>query len=270
MVGPAGYGPSAQAPRLERSDAPAWTTLEACAVPETVCGKEEVEEDDACASPWALEAGLGLYSQYVWRGFLVGDDPVLQGSVTLDYKDFSFNVWGNVDLTDVHETEWDLNEVDLTLDYSRGFRLGCVPLEGSAGAIAYFFPVTDTPTLLEFYAGLSADVFLQPSLFVYREVLDQEYTYVSLDLGHTFDLGCLSLDLGAGVGWGDHAWHRVLHDVGGEAFHEFHCRAALQIPRGDWTFSPTFWWSSLFRDEVRGVAEQSDLFVAALVVSYTF
>lgn len=249
--------PPASAPALERA-------------PVSLTDLPEPSEPSGYVSPWAAEVDLGLYSRYVWRGFLVTDDPVIQGSVTVDYKDLSFNVWGNVDTTDANGTEWDLNEINLTLDYGRAFAIGCVDLEWSVGAIGYFFPITDTPTLLEVYAGISADVLLQPSLFVYREVLDQEYTYAAFDIGHAFDLGRPMLDLAAGVGWGDHNWHRVLHGVSGESFHEFHARAALDIPVGCFTISPTVWWSSLFRSEVREAQPKSDLWVVALVVSYGF
>ena len=259
--------PPATAPRLARPSVSLGVTPAVSGSP-AVAGADRTSP--AYESPWFAEVDVGLYSRYVWRGFLVTDDPVVQGSLTVDYRNWSVNVWANVDTTDVNDTEWNCNEINVTLDYTRSFSLGCVDLEASAGAIGYLFPITDTPTLLEFYVGVGADVFLHPSLFVYREVLDQEYTYASFDLGHSFLGRGWELDLGAGIGWGDHAWYDVLYGRSGAAVHEFHARAALHLPRGRFTLSPTCWYSSLLASKARDVQHPADLFVAALILSYTF
>jgi len=227
------------------------------------------EEADACPR-WTFSAEAGLYSKYVWRGLLIGDDPVVQGSVTAVNGDFSLNVWGNLDLTDVHDTENELNEVDITPDFTHRIKETGVPLDLSLGAIAYLFPATDTGTILEVYAALSADVFLEPAITVRREVRRFDYTYVSLDVGHTFDFGCWELELDGGVGWGNARWHEASDGKRGAGLHDVSMSVAAVIPRGRWSFVPKIWYSSLLGSELRGTVDKPDLWVAALIVDYSF
>ena len=43
-------------------------------------------------------ADISVLSKYVWRGYELNDDSlVLQPSVTVGYKGFSLNLWGNLD-----------------------------------------------------------------------------------------------------------------------------------------------------------------------------
>jgi len=50
-----------------------------------------------------LSADVAFLSQYIWRGYeLSKDSLVIQPSVTVAYKGFSLNLWGNFD-TDVYE-----------------------------------------------------------------------------------------------------------------------------------------------------------------------
>ena len=78
---------------------------------------------------WAAEeakpsasADIGVFSKYVWRGYeLSKDSAVIQPSLTVGYKDFSFNLWGNLD-TDVYsdpQGQSQFNETDMTLSYAR-------------------------------------------------------------------------------------------------------------------------------------------------------
>ena len=79
-----------------------------------------------------VDAEALVVSKYVWRGLEVNEDPVLQPALTVTYGGFSFNIWGNMDLTDFGEDECvytsdcesragQFTEIDLTLDYSRSF-----------------------------------------------------------------------------------------------------------------------------------------------------
>ncbi|MCJ7602617.1 MAG: hypothetical protein MUO63_14100, partial [Desulfobulbaceae bacterium] len=83
----------------------------------------------AASTAWAEEEptadlSVSALSKYVWRGFeLSKDSIVLQPSMTVGYKGFGFNLWGNLD-TDQHEfvavenensSSW--TETDMTLSY---------------------------------------------------------------------------------------------------------------------------------------------------------
>ncbi|MBI4800110.1 MAG: hypothetical protein HY794_15555, partial [Desulfarculus sp.] len=49
---------------------------------------------------WSVDLILPYYSKYLSRGALTVDDPVLQPGLTVAAHGFSFNVWGNYNLTD--------------------------------------------------------------------------------------------------------------------------------------------------------------------------
>ena len=84
----------------------ATTLLLAAGIP-TAMAEEEAPSADA---------SFAFLSKYVWRGFELSDDSiVIQPSMTVAYKGFGMNLWGNLD-NDYFATEtnkW--NETDLTL-----------------------------------------------------------------------------------------------------------------------------------------------------------
>jgi len=41
-----------------------------------------------------------FYNKYIWRGFLLDDDPVFQPSFTVSATGFAVSGWGNFDLDD--------------------------------------------------------------------------------------------------------------------------------------------------------------------------
>jgi len=84
-------------------------------------GMAYAEEDKPTA-----DLTFGAYSQYIWHGFeLSKDSLVIQPSMTVAYKGFSANLWGNLDTDQYSDTtdgtnNW--NETDMTLAY--GWEMG--------------------------------------------------------------------------------------------------------------------------------------------------
>ena len=79
----------------------------------------------------SADLSVSLLSKYVWRGYeLSNDSIVIQPSMTVGYKGFGFNLWGNLDTDQDEELfgtdggNW--NETDMTLSY-----------DGSAGMVGY-------------------------------------------------------------------------------------------------------------------------------------
>ena len=61
---------------------------------------------------------VGLYSQYIWRGYeLSKDSIVIQPSMTVSYKGFGFNLWGNLDTEEYATNDNNFTETDMTLSY---------------------------------------------------------------------------------------------------------------------------------------------------------
>jgi hypothetical protein len=154
-----------------------------------------VKEDKPTAS-----VGVDLLSQYVWRGFALSRrSAVLQPSLTVGYRGFSLNVWGNFDasenapaaITDRKGAKW--NETDLTLGYTRDLYQGDLlkTLTLNLGAIYYAYDGTIYPQgdSLEIYYGLAADFGLAKlTLTGNSEVMHYPGTWLTVGVSRVFEL----------------------------------------------------------------------------------
>ena len=168
------------------------------------------------AGAWAAEASLDLVvnSHYVWRGQVLNDEPVFQPSVTISKGGFSFNWWGNLNLTDnITGDAHEFSEHDVGISYARPCPL--TGAEVTLGLVNYDFPnvaadqtATGVDALSknthEVYLSYSlAEVPLAPTLLVSYDFNEVKDVYVNLAVSHSIDLvEKLSLDLDASVGFG--------------------------------------------------------------------
>ena len=155
---------------------------------------------------WAAEeakptasADVSVLSQYIWRGYeLSKDSVVIQPSITVGYKDFNFNLWGNLD-TDVYSDprgQSQFNETDMTLSYGKTFGMVNV----GVGYIYYGLDGVDDSQ--EIYLSLGLDTLLSPTLTVYREIAHLPSWYISLGISHSFELPKkITLDLAGSAGY---------------------------------------------------------------------
>ncbi len=160
-------------------------------------GVAMAEEEKPTAS-----VAVSALSKYVWRGFeLSKDSIVLQPSMTVAYKGFSANVWGNVD-TDyyVQGTEnsntnyW--NETDFTLAYD--WTMGPVGL--TAGYI--YYGLDGIPDTQEVFGRAAWNTLLTPTLSVYRDFDDLPGWYLTLGVSHSVPItDGIGLNLSAQVGY---------------------------------------------------------------------
>jgi uncharacterized protein (TIGR02001 family) len=152
----------------------------------------------ACAEEDKPTANLtvGAYSQYIWRGFEMSKDSVVvQPSMTVAYKGFSANLWGNLDTdpySDTTDESNNWNETDMTLAY--GWEMG--PAAFSVGYIYYALDgMEDTQ---ELFASAALKTILKPTLTVYRDTDFYPGWYTTLGISHSFPVqGDITLDLGA-------------------------------------------------------------------------
>jgi hypothetical protein len=162
--------------------------------------KPAIEEDAAQKPTFNLSADF--LSQYVWRGFALSNRSlVIQPFMTIGYKGFAANVWGNLDTDENDEFRPDgqanWNETDLTLSYSHKIYKG---LSATIGGIYYALDNADDS--LEVFGGLTADLtWLTAKATVFREVLHYPGWWFQLDVSRSFPLPWYetSLDLGTGV-----------------------------------------------------------------------
>ena len=153
----------------------------------------EEEKPPAEEKPTA-DFSVSAMSKYVWRGQeLSRDSIVIQPSMTVGYKGFSLNLWGNLDTkpylgdNDNNSAHW--TETDFTLSYSRSFG----PVTAGVGYIYYALASlapggADPLDSQEVYVSLALNTLLTPTLTVYKEISHYEQWYFLLGVSHAFTL----------------------------------------------------------------------------------
>jgi len=183
-------------------------------------------------------------NRYIFRGAeLSTASLVLQPSVTINYKGFSLNVWGNLD-TDQHQTQaftpgrytdasgmpvgegqtsW--NETDVTLSYT--YNIDKLALTG--GYI--YYGTNYTQQTQELYVSTTYDMIAHPTLSIYLDIDAHPGVYFNLSFSQSLPVyklstGDVTVDLGAGFGYYD------VYDPGEKysAFHDGNVKAGLTIP----------------------------------------
>ena len=166
-------------------------------------------KEPAAAPPEPEEKPTGDFtvtamSQYFWRGYeLSRNSIVIQPSMTVGYKGFSANIWGNLDTkpyspaTASYTGTW--NETDLTLSYSK--TLGLFNVGG--GYIYYSLAslnkdAADRDDSQDLFATVSLNTLLTPTLTLYKEIDHYRNWYFLLGISHLFELNkVVSLKLAA-------------------------------------------------------------------------
>ena len=160
------------------------------------------------AEKLGISASLDYFTDYVWRGLVINDRPVLQPSFTISQEianagTFSLNFWGNYDLTNANGTKNRLSEIDYTASYSSSSE--SFGLE--VGIIHYTFPATEDSATTEAYirAAYALDaVPLAFSLAVFYDFDEIEGFYFLGKIESSITLiPKLSLDLSFSTGYGD-------------------------------------------------------------------
>jgi hypothetical protein len=174
-------------------------------------------EDDS----FSISADVGVFSQYVWRGYALSDESiVVQPSVNFGYYGFNLNVWGNYD-TDYYDSGTDYNETDITFSYN--WSNDVVNL--GAGYIYYDLEENDTQ---EFYFSATFAAYLNPRFTFYRDIQEAEGWYVNFGISHSYPITTLyNLDLSASIGYYD------LNDDSYTELHDGNITASMVLPIND-------------------------------------
>ncbi len=137
---------------------------------------------------------------------------MLEPSVTINYKGFSLNVWGNID-TDQHATQVfvpgkdgsgeghkSFNETDLTLSYT--YNIDKLALTGG-----YIYYGTEyAQQTQELYVSTTYDMIAHPTISIYRDIDANPGWYVNLSFSQSLPVakmpnGDMTVDLGASFGY---------------------------------------------------------------------
>ena len=189
-----------------------------------------------------------VMSQYIWRGYeLSRNSVVVQPSLTVGYKGFSANLWGNLDTTPYFAGAGDtsytstMNETDFTLSYSKTiglFNLGGGYIYYALAPLNKDFPKRADSQ--ELFVTVGLNTLLAPTLTVYKEIDHYRQWYFLLGISHTFEFNkVLSLKLAAtasylsstyadatlfsaGAGYGGYPKFDVNSSPTNEKFNNFH------------------------------------------------
>ena len=247
-----------------------------------------------------VDLSTDFLSRYVWRGQDGGQTTVAQPSATISKDGYSFNVWGNMPLSDIDSSDgsaagrsFTFTEVDYTLDYT-GDVPGSDILDFSAGYIMYHFPsttgmtagagtgVTGNPaSFQELYAGLAVDTLLNPSVTIYRGIQFNPAArsngwYINAGVDHCVALPeDMALDLSASIGWGDSNYNNSFWTGGtpGEGLNDLVVGASLPIDIAGITLVPQVSYITLVESQVRrdnALGGNSDFWVAGVGASKAF
>jgi hypothetical protein len=179
--------------------------------------KAPAEHKEPAAAPAAAseekptgDVTVTAMSQYFWRGYeLSRNSVVIQPSMTVGYKGFSVNLWGNLDTKPYFAGTGDTNysntwnETDLTLSYTK--TLGLFNVGGGYIYYALGSLNKDAPKRAdsqELFATVSLNTLLSPTLTMYKELDRYKQWYFLLGISHTFELNKVaSLKLGASASY---------------------------------------------------------------------
>ncbi|MBN2144430.1 MAG: hypothetical protein JW774_07395 [Candidatus Aureabacteria bacterium] len=142
----------------------------------------------ATDSGMSVSGSFDAYSSYVWRGFTLDEDAVIQPSVKCSYAGFTVSFWGSYDVenNDVFSSD----EMDYVVDYTREFE----KIRLSIGHTFYELPEVEAKSR-EFYLGMTlTQLLFSPNLTVYYDYGEEEDGggdgyYVVLTLSHSVFLG---------------------------------------------------------------------------------
>ncbi len=146
-----------------------------------------------------------IYNKYIWRGFVLDDDWVIQPSLSLSAMGFTVSGWGSFDLENADALASD--EIDTTVSYTFS------PIENlnlTVGHIYYAFP-GGNGFAKEVYASVGLATLLSPVLSYYYDYSNESQGggdghYVGFDISHSIPLipeYNVSLNLGAHAGYND-------------------------------------------------------------------
>jgi hypothetical protein len=150
------------------------------------------------------ELSVSGLTKYIWRGYEnTRHSIVVQPSMTVGYKGFSANLWGNLDTKPYSTTNvtnsstW--TETDFTLSYAK--TIGIV----NAG-LGYIYYNLGSPNAgavkpldsQEIFVNLGLNTLLSPTLTAYKEIDHYHQWYFLLGVSHAFEFSkVVSLKLAA-------------------------------------------------------------------------
>lgn len=142
----------------------------------------------------SISGAMDYFSSYVWRGFTLDNDPVLQPGLNVSGYGITVSFWGSFDFENNDGIPSD--ETDLVINYSK--EIGDFGF--SIGNTWYDFPGFQVDSK-ELYIGISLNkVPLAPKITYFNDYGTGEGTYISIDGSYGIKVKELPVDLGLHLG----------------------------------------------------------------------
>lgn len=165
---------------------------------------------DGQASDVVIEAEVGLYSAYVWRGQVINEYMVAQPSVTAAMGPIRLNAWGNMNVVD--KDQGDTQEIDFTATYTLPDAVFTDAVTVDIGMIAYVFPgkaSEERPTEEVFSTATFNHIILTPVLGAYYDINEANGWYGNFALSQGLEIGdAVTAEIGGSIGYGTRNYNR--------------------------------------------------------------
>ena len=214
--------------------------------------KKLLPENVELSGVWAV------YDKYVWRGFTLDKDPVIQTGVNLKYGNATAGIWNSNDCA--YGDSVNSAELDYLFDYTA--QIGKAAL--SAGYTYYNFPAASSSSR-EYYLGLSCDLPFCPGLTYYHDYKEKG-DYIDAGISRSFPvMDGISLDISAHAGY-----NRKLFIAGKGGDYAVNASAPVRLT-GSLTVTPNFGYSAAAGDlKNKNDGNQSSVTYGGLSLSYNF
>jgi hypothetical protein len=244
-----------------------------------------VQESEEVQSDFSTGVTFDFLSQYIWRGQHVDKDPVFQPGIDLNYKNLTFNIWGNMDFTNCNNESGEFSEFDYTLTYSDKLPfIDADWLNYSAGFVYYRLPGDEEFSTCEVFLGSSLDVFLNPSITVFRDVDEVKGTYILFGVTHCFDKIFefssevpVGMEISSSIGFANRNYNNFYwacdKEIDKPRFNDFVLSISFPFELFKWTIAPRVSYITLLDEDIRAsdsCSSKSDFVLAGISLSREF
>lgn len=233
---------------------------------ETVAEPKTLFGDVFAKAEIGVTGTTAVYSKYMWRGFRLYDDYVVQPSINVNaFKGWNLNVWGSFDASHYQDAP-KANEVDTTLTYTHQFKdlkigsMGLRPISVTLGYIYYDFCAAGTFSK-ESVLGFGYDTLFSPSISWYHDhgrasQGGGDGDYIVLNFAKSFDLVRaygVTFDFSGHAGYNKHLGIR---GEGGDVL----LSSGFTVPlTKSLKFSPTVNWNAPFGGLAKDENDDGDI-----------
>jgi len=173
--------------------APAGEEVTAAEAPAPEAGSAEEEESSI------LSGGVDLCvnTAYIWRGVELNSEGVFQPDVWFSAFGLGARIWGNLDLSDIHDERGEFNEFDYECFYS--FEVD--ELSATLSYVYYHYPLSDYEKSQEITAQLSWGAPLSLNLQASYDFDLVKGTYLKPSVSYAVEAGFITITPEVGMGW---------------------------------------------------------------------